>query len=87
VKGDAARVVRALLRRQRDRVAELFADELAALGAADRAELVEALDAAVSPGHWEHLRNSRGLSLARARAVMQRSMTALLRDAGVEVRR
>lgn len=85
VKGEAVRAARALLKQQRDRVAELFAAELAPLDAPERAELVEALDAAVSPGNWEHLRASRGLSLARARAVMQRSLVALLRDAGVEV--
>jgi hypothetical protein len=86
VKGEAVRVGRALLKKQRDDVAALFARELAALDATDRAELIEALDAAVSPGNWEHLRASRGLSLARARAVMQRSLVALLRDAGVEIR-
>jgi AcrR family transcriptional regulator len=83
VQGEAVRVARELLRRQRDDIAGLFAGELAALDATERAELIEALAAAVSPGAWEHLRTSRGLSLARARAVMQRSLTALLRDAGV----
>ena len=85
VKGEAVRVARALLRKQRDDVAALFAEELDALDATDRAELVEALAAAVSPGSWEHLRASRGLSLARARGVMERSLAALLRDAGVRV--
>jgi AcrR family transcriptional regulator len=83
VSGQAVRVARALLRKQRDEVAALFAGELAALEAALRAELVEALSAAVSPSIWEHLRASRGLSPLRARAVMQRSLGALLRDAGV----
>jgi hypothetical protein len=78
-------VARELLRRQRDDIAALFAGELAALEAPERLELIEALAAAVSPGTWEHLRTSRGLSLARARAVMQRSLAALLRDAGIEV--
>lgn len=86
VKGEAMRVGRALMREQRDRVAAIFAPELAALAPADRAELVEALDAAVAPGAWEHLRASRGLSPARARAVMARSLRALLRDAGVVAR-
>jgi len=85
MKGEAMRVARELLRRQRDDIAALFAGELAALAAPERAELVEALAAAVSPGAWEHLRASRGLSLARARGVMQRSLAALLRDAGVGV--
>jgi AcrR family transcriptional regulator len=86
VQGAATRVARALLKDQRDRVAELFSAELVRVREPGHAELVEALDAAVSPGNWEHLRSSRGLSLARARGVMQRSLVALLRDAGVEVR-
>jgi AcrR family transcriptional regulator len=84
VRREAVRVARELSRKQRDDVAAVFADELAALDAADRAEVTEALAAAVGPSSWEHLRASRGLSLARARAVMQRSLAALLRDAGVE---
>jgi AcrR family transcriptional regulator len=85
VKSEALRVARALLRKQRDDVAALFADELDPLPAPERAELVEALAAAVSPANWEHLRASRGLSLGRARAVMRRSLGALLRDVGVGV--
>jgi AcrR family transcriptional regulator len=84
VKGEAMRVGRALLRQERDRIAALFAEELAELDAQERAELVEALALAVSPGSWEHLRASRGLSSARARAVMERSLRALLRGAGVD---
>jgi len=80
--GQALRVVRTLLRQQRDAVAALFGDELAALGVPERAELVEALAAAVSPSSWEHLRTSRGLSPPRARGVMERTLAALLRDAG-----
>ena len=34
---------------------------------------------------WEYLRFSRGLSMSRARGVVERSLMALLRDAGVEV--
>lgn len=83
VQSEAVRVGRALLRQQRDQVAALFAAELARLAASDRAELVEALTAAVSPASWEHLRASRGLSLPRARAVMRRTLEALLRDAGL----
>jgi AcrR family transcriptional regulator len=76
----ALRVARALLRAERDEVAALFAPELAPLSAAERAELAEALAAAVSPAAWEHLRTSRALSAARARAVMRRSLAALLRE-------
>lgn len=82
MKGEALRVARAMLRKQRDDVALLFADELDDLPAPERAEVVEALAAAVSPSNWEHLRTSRGLSLVRTRAVMRRSLAALLRDAG-----
>lgn len=85
VRSEAVRVARALLRKQRDDVAALFADELEDLPAPERAELVEALAAAVSPANWEHLRASRGLSLGRARAVMRRSLAALLRDAGARI--
>jgi AcrR family transcriptional regulator len=84
VRSEAVRVARELIRKQRDDVAAVFAGELAGLEAAERGELTEALAAAVSPSTWEHLRASRGLSLARARAVIQRSLAALLRDAGLE---
>jgi AcrR family transcriptional regulator len=82
--GEALRVARALLRRQRDEVEALFARELAGLAAAGRAEIVEALAAAVGPALWEHLRASRGLSPARARGVVERSLAALLREAEAE---
>jgi AcrR family transcriptional regulator len=82
----AQRVSQRLLREERDGVAALFEGELAELPASSRAELTEALAAAVSPASWEHLRTSRGLSPARARAVMQRTLLALLRDAGFEAR-
>ena len=81
---EARRVSQRLLREERDGVAALFAGELARLGATERAELTEALAVAVSPATWEHLRASRGLSAARARGIMQRSLLALLRDAGFE---
>ena len=80
---EAFRVTQRLLREERDGVAALFEDELAQLPAPERAELTEALATAVSPASWDHLRASRGLSPARARAVMQRSLLALLRDAGL----
>ena len=86
VKSEAVRVARAMLRKQRDDVAELFEAELAGLDPAERAEVVEALAAAVSPGNWEHLRASRGLSLGRVRAAIGRSLRALLSDAGAEIR-
>lgn len=87
VQGEAQRVGRALLQQQRDEIAAIFAGELAQLAAHERAELVEALAVALSPASWEHLRWSRGLSAARARGVMQRSLQALLRDAGLDASR
>jgi len=81
----AVRVGRDLLRVQRDELASLFEGELEKLADEDRAELCEALSAAASPSTWEYLRFSRGLSMSRARAVVERSLTALLRDAGVDV--
>jgi AcrR family transcriptional regulator len=80
----AQRVTRSLLREERGAVAALVRDELASLGSEDRAEVIEALAAAVSPSTWEHLRTNRGLSAARARAVVERSLLAVLRDAGIE---
>ena len=82
----ALRVVQRLLREERDGVAALFEDELAGLAATERAELTEALAGAVSPASGAHLRSSRGLSPARARAVLQRTLVALLRDAGFDAR-
>lgn len=73
------------LERQREGVERLFARDLEALAAAGRAEVVEALAAAASPPTWEYLRRSRGLSMPRARAVLARMLTAILRDAGVGI--
>jgi len=81
----AVRVARNLLQVQRDEIAGLFAREIENLSARDRSELCEALSAAASPATWEHLRFSRGLSMPRARAVVERSLTSLLRDAGVDL--
>src|SRR5262245_47315033 len=83
LRGEAPRVTWRRVREEREGDAPLFDQELAELPATERAELTEALAAAVSPASWEHLRASRGLSPARARAVMQRGLLALLRDAGL----
>ena len=85
VSDHAQRVMRTLLREEREVIAALLRDELRSFGADERTEIIEALAAAVSPSTWEHLRTSRGLSAARARGVVQRSLQAVLRDAGVEV--
>lgn len=80
----AMRVSRAAIHMLHQDVERLFHRELQALPAQERAEVCEALSAAMSPLQWETLRRGRGLSSARARAVMTRTLMALLRDAGVE---
>jgi AcrR family transcriptional regulator len=80
----ALRVSREALRLQQNEVERLFGGDLIDLSSQERAEVIEAISAATSPLVWEHLRRSRGLSLARARAVVKKSIGALLRDGGVE---
>ena len=82
---DALRVSRYAVRLQHREVERLFQEELVGLPAPERAEVLEAISAALAPALWDHLRHGRGHSLARARAVIQRSVTAILRDAGSEV--
>jgi TetR/AcrR family transcriptional regulator of autoinduction and epiphytic fitness len=79
----ALRVSRDALRLQHQDVERLFGRELADLSPPDCTEVLEALSAAMSPLQWEYLRHSRGCPMARARAVMQRTLTAILRDAGL----
>jgi len=81
----ARQVSRSSLRLQSIAVESLFRAELDLLPPRTRSETVEALAAATSAPMWEFLRRGRGLSMSRARAVMQRSLRALLRDAGVDV--
>ncbi len=81
----ALRVSRDALRLQHQDVERLFRRELADLEAADRAEVLEAMSAAMAPVLWGHLRHGRGNSLTSARAVMKRMLTAILRDAGVRL--
>ena len=80
----ALRVSRDALCEQHGDVERLFGRELGSLPASERAEVLEALSAAMAPLQWEYLRHSRGSSVARARAVMRRALTAILRDAGVD---
>jgi AcrR family transcriptional regulator len=68
--------VRQLGRKEVDRV---FAIELSSRTAPQRRELAEALTAAASWSAWETLRAHQGLSVAQARRVMQRTVTALLK--------
>ena len=55
-----------------------FADVLDARDADDRAELLDALDAAMSWGAWDTLRSLAGCSPDRARKVLTRTVAALL---------
>jgi TetR/AcrR family transcriptional regulator of autoinduction and epiphytic fitness len=80
----ALRVSREALRLHHKQVERVFESELAVLPAQERTEIVEALSAATSPLQWEYLRRSRGNSMARARAVMRRTLGSILRDAGVQ---
>lgn len=80
----AQRVSQDAIRQQQCEVERLFLAELGGLAAQARLETIEAMSAASSPLTWEYLRRGRGLSLVRARAVMKRTLTALLRDAGVD---
>jgi AcrR family transcriptional regulator len=80
----AMRVSREALRRQHQDVERLFAHELRGLRPSVRAEVLEAMSAAMSPLLWESLRSSRENSPSRARAVIKRTLRSILRDAGVD---
>lgn len=80
----ALRVSRHALRLQHREVEHLFERDLSHLPAAERAEVLEAISAALSPLHWEDVRHGRGSSMSRARAILQRTLRAILRDAGVD---
>lgn len=66
----------------RQQLEQTFAPELGRLGPADRAPVLEALDAATSWDVWEVLRTQQHLEVPAATAVMRRTMAALLGDAG-----
>jgi TetR/AcrR family transcriptional regulator of autoinduction and epiphytic fitness len=66
---------RAFKRAEAERV---FAPELDGLPAAEREDVVRALGAATDWNTWEALRAHQGLSVADARAVMRRTIGALL---------
>lgn len=79
----ALRVSRDALRLQHRDVERLFDRELSGLPSPVRAEVLEAMSAAMAPLAWEHLRYGRENSVPAARAVMKRTLRAILRDAGV----
>ena len=81
---EALRVSRNALRLQHRDIERLFKQELGHLSAKERSEVVEAMSAAASPLVWEYLRRSRGNSIPRACAIVERSLTSILRDVGVD---
>ncbi|MDJ0789921.1 MAG: TetR/AcrR family transcriptional regulator [Myxococcota bacterium] len=81
--GEAWRVSREGLEAQRADIEALLASELGTLALRERTELVDAMAAAINAPSWEYLRRSRGLSMARARGVLDRTVRALLEDAGI----
>jgi AcrR family transcriptional regulator len=72
---NAIQAFRAFKRAEAERV---FALELAACPAAQRAELQRAVGAACDWSTWEALRSHQDLSVDEARAVMRRTLVALL---------
>jgi len=62
----------------RSQVEELFALELRSARGAARRDLVDAVEAATSWSTWNLLRTEQGCTVARARSVMIRTLTALL---------
>ena len=81
----ALRVSRNAIRLAHQDVERLFQGDLSGVRPAERAEILDAISAVMSPLLWENLRRTRGNSLSRARAVVKRMLTAILRDAGVDV--
>ena len=80
----AVRVSRDALRLHCKNIKRLFQKDLEHLPDQDQSDVIEAIGAATSPHLWEYLRRSRGSSMIRARAIVKRSLTSILRDAGVD---
>jgi TetR/AcrR family transcriptional regulator, regulator of autoinduction and epiphytic fitness len=83
--GPRARRVGELARRRaqlyailHDQPSATLAIELERLGARERRDLVEALDAATSWPTWEVMRSDQQLSVARTTAAMERTVNSLL---------
>ncbi|MCS5618239.1 MAG: TetR/AcrR family transcriptional regulator [Myxococcota bacterium] len=81
----AIRVSRDALRINCQEIERLFQREIGDLPAQDHFEVVESLSAALSAVQWEYLRRSRQHSITRSRAIVARTLIAVLRDAGVDV--
>jgi len=67
----------AIRRWVRERLARIFAPELAKAPGPERGTLLDALDVVISADAWEHLRSG-GCSVEDARRVVQLGLTALL---------
>ena len=81
----AIRVSRDALRINCQEIERLFQREIGNLPAQDHFEVVESLSAALSAVQWEYLLRSRQHSITRSRAIVGRTLMAVLRDAGVDV--
>jgi AcrR family transcriptional regulator len=81
---EALRPSRNASRHHHQEVERLFQRGLLGLSSLERDEVLEAMSAATSHSLWESLRRGRGRSTPRARAVMKRMMTSILRGAGVD---
>lgn len=80
----AVRVSREALGRHLLNIERLFRSELEDLPEQDQSDIIEAMAATTSPHQWEYLRRSRGKSMVRSRAIVERNLKAILRDAGVD---
>ena len=65
----------------RDEVERVFEPELTGCDPDDRADLLDALDTALSWASWDNLRSLNGRSADEASAVLLRMVTAIVRDA------
>ncbi len=81
----ATQAARASQELQMHELEAVFQRDLASLSNEDRSQILEAMSAATSSPVWEHLRRRRGLSMLAARNVVAKTLTALLRDAGIDV--
>ncbi len=76
-----AAVIRTVREFMRQHVADAFEPELSQLSDAEHDTIIDALEIEIDPVVWRTRRVQQGLSVADARRVVQRSLTALLRDA------
>jgi AcrR family transcriptional regulator len=65
----------------RGEIGRVFTAELAACADADRVAMLDALDTVLSWASWDNLRSLNGRSLEEAQAVLERTVTAILRPA------